>query len=247
MNLDSDVSRRVAVRLLLGAASGLLLSSRARAAALQVTPVIVELVGGARASIVQVDNRGGGATTMQVRTFSWTQSSDDDVLVPTDQLAASPPIFVIPEGGSQIVRLVLRAAPEATEQHFRVMLDEIPGPVQGMAVTVALRVSLPIVVVPASAPPPMLRWGLESGRDGKPRIAATNAGGRYARIAELRLGLSGGEALPVRQIGQTPYVLPNSTRYWLVSDPRQTLRPGASVTLSGKTNFGAFEEKVVLK
>jgi fimbrial chaperone protein len=91
---------------------------------------------------------------MQVRVFSWTQSPDDDVLTQTEELVASPPIFSVPDGGAQIVRLVLRVAPAATEQAFRVMLDEIPAAAQGTAVVVALRVSLPVFVIPSTARPP---------------------------------------------------------------------------------------------
>src|SRR5665811_2363992 len=180
MQRSFNMTRRGAANLVLGIATGLLLPSRARAAALQITPVLIELLGGARTSTIQVENKGGGATTMQVRVFSWAQSPDDDVLTQTEELVASPPIFSVPDGGAQIVRLVLRVAPAATEQAFRVMLDEIPAAAQGTAVVVALRVSLPVFVIPSTARPPVLQWRLESGPDGNPRIVAANKGGRYA-------------------------------------------------------------------
>lgn len=247
MKIGPDLTRRGAAGFVLGIASGLLLPARARAASLQITPILIELVGGARTSTIQVENKGGGATNMQVRVFAWTQPPDDDMLTQTEGLAASPPIFSVAEGGAQIVRLVLRAAPGATEQAYRVMLDEIPGPAQGTAVVVALRVSLPVFAVPPGARPPLLKWSMESGPDGKPRIAVTNNGGRYARITDLKVTLPDGKTLPAKQLGQTPYVLPNSERRWTVDDPRQTIRSGASVTVTGTTSAGPLQEKLSLK
>jgi fimbrial chaperone protein len=245
MNPGPEMTRRGAARVVLGIASGLVLTSRAKAASLQITPILIEMFGGARTSTIQVENKGGGASTMQVRAFAWTQGPDDDVLKPTEELAVSPPIFSIPDGGSQVVRLVLRTAPGAAEQAFRVMLDEIPGPAQGTAVVVALRVSLPVFVVPPTAGPPVLKWRLESGAGG-PRLIASNSGGRYVRVVDLKVTLPDGRALPTKLIGQTPYVLPNNERRWTIEDPRQAIRPGMSVSLTGTTNAGPLQEKLSL-
>jgi fimbrial chaperone protein len=246
MNDRPLVSRRGVASLLVGAASGLLLPARARAAALQITPILIELAGGARTSTVQVENRGGGATTMQVRVFAWTQPPDTDKLTETTALVASPPIFSIPEGATQIVRVVLLAPPGASEQAYRLLLDEIPGPAQGTAVVVALRVSLPVFAIPASAPPAVLKWNLETGPDGKPRLSIANVGGRYARIADLKLTLPNGVALPMKQIGQTPYVLPHAERHWTIDDSRHAIRPGISVMVTGTSNAGPLREKLSL-
>jgi fimbrial chaperone protein len=246
MKTGPELSRRGAARVALGITSSLLLTSRAKAASLQITPILVEMFGGARTSTIQIDNKGGGASTMQVRAFSWSQGPEDDVLTPTEDLAVSPPIFSIPEGGSQIVRLVLRAAPTATEQAFRVMLDEIPAPAQGTAVVVALRVSLPVFVVPPTAGPPVLKWRLEVGAGGRPRVTASNSGGRYVRVVELKVSLPDGRTLPTKLIGQTPYVLPNHERQWTIDDPRQAIRPGVMVSITGTTNAGPLQEKLSL-
>ena len=95
--------------------------------------------------------------------------------------------------------------------------------------------------------PPVLQWRLESGPDGNPRIVAANKGGRYARINELKLSLPDGRTLPTKQLGQTPYVLPNSERRWTIDDPRQAIRSSALVTVTGVTNAGPLQEKLSLK
>jgi len=246
MNPGPEISRRGAARIALGIASGLLMTPRARAASLQITPILIEMFGGARTSTIQVENKGGGASTIQARAFSWTQVPDDDVLTPTEALAVSPPIFTVPDGGSQVVRLVLRAAPTAAEQAFRVMLDEIPAPAQGTAVVVALRVSLPVFVIPPTAGPPVLKWRLEPESGGRTRIVASNSGGRYVRVTELKLGLSDGRTLTTKLVGQTPYVLPSSERHWSVDDSRQSIRPGVTVNLIGTTSAGPLQEKLSL-
>jgi hypothetical protein len=46
MQRSFNMTRRGAASLVLGIATGLLLPSRARAAALQITPVLIELLGG---------------------------------------------------------------------------------------------------------------------------------------------------------------------------------------------------------
>ncbi|WP_459694369.1 fimbrial biogenesis chaperone, partial [Achromobacter xylosoxidans] len=75
--------------------------------------------------------RNPGATPIygQVRVYAWDQAQGDDVLAPTQEIQASPPIIQVPPNGEQLVRLV-RVSKELApmEQSYRLVIDEIPDP-----------------------------------------------------------------------------------------------------------------------
>ena len=156
----------------------------ASAATLQITPVTIELAPSAAAASMTLSNPGGQPIYGQVRTYRWTQQNGDDVVTPTDMLAASPPLLQIGANAEQLIRLVRtgRGAPPA-EESYRVLIDELPAPGTPVAngVTIRLRYSVPVFVEPDGAPAsPKLDWRVE--RDGAgTRLAVDNLGGRRAQ------------------------------------------------------------------
>ncbi|MBN3820438.1 fimbria/pilus periplasmic chaperone, partial [Paraburkholderia sp. Se-20369] len=104
-------------------------AATAPAATLQIAPVTLELPPSVMAAGVTLSNSGVQPIYGQVRAFRWTQENGDDVLTPTDSLAASPPLLQIGANADQLIRLVrtLRATP-AAEESYRVLIDELPAP-----------------------------------------------------------------------------------------------------------------------
>ena len=65
---------------------------QAHAASLQISPVILNLDGAERAASMTLRNEGAEPIYGQVRVYAWSQTTTEDVLQETTDLAASPAI-----------------------------------------------------------------------------------------------------------------------------------------------------------
>ncbi|RQS57485.1 MULTISPECIES: molecular chaperone [unclassified Burkholderia] len=188
----------------------------ASAATLQIMPVTIELPPSAAAASMTLSNPGGQPIYGQVRAYRWTQENGDDVMTPTDALAASPPLLQIGANAEQLIRLVRtgRGAP-AAEESYRVLIDELPSPGTPVenGITIRLRYSVPVFVEPEGArAAPRLDWRVE--RDGSgTRLAVANRGEHRAQIAAVRLVDARGTVHDVTR-GLLGYALAGSTRRW---------------------------------
>ena len=190
----------------------------ALAAALQISPVLVELAPTQGASGIMLRNPGGTPIYGQVRIYGWEQVEGDDVLTPTEDIQASPPIIQVPPGGEQLVRLV-RASKETQprQQGFRLIIDEIPDPstpaING--VVLRLRYSVPVFVAGTTpSPEPALAWRVERA-GGEWEVRVSNTGSRYAQVAAMQILNSAGK--PVAELeGLLGYALANRTREWSI-------------------------------
>jgi fimbrial chaperone protein len=217
--------------------SAFVLGGLAQASTLQISPVTVELRADQPAAGVGLHNSGDKPLYGQVRVFVWTQNENGDVLEPTQSLVASPPIVQIAPNGDQLIRLVRVApGPVATEQSYRLLIDEIPSadatPTTG--VQVRLRYSVPVFVdatVPSAQP--QLGWHLAK-RDGAWFLAVENRGMRHAQIGALTLRNAAGQSFEVSR-GLFGYALGGARREW-----RLPLNPSAdltgAVTVDGRIN-----------
>ena len=96
-------------RLLTGAAAlAYALAASAAAASLQISPVMINLRATQAATGISLQNDGDVAIYGQVRVFLWEQKGGDDVLTPTDELIASPPVMQIAPKSTLMIRLVRR-------------------------------------------------------------------------------------------------------------------------------------------
>lgn len=237
MSRSLPLMRRALAGLALFVAGGV-----AHGASFGVTPVRAELdVAHPIASFV-VRNREDAPTVVQVDVAAWRQQDGADVLEPTEALIATPPIATIPPGGEQIVRIGLRrpAAGGATEQSYRVLLQEVPPPppsgFQGMRM--ALRMSIPVFVPPASRKAPRLAWRARAS-DGALVLSLANAGNAHAQVATL--DVTGADGKPLNATPLSGYVLPGQRREWRLP----AVTTPTSVHLRGRTTTGAIDETVV--
>jgi fimbrial chaperone protein len=216
----------------------------AESASFGVSPVRAELDSRRPIASFVLRNRAATETVVQVDVAAWRQRDGTDVLEPTDALIATPPIATIPAGGQQVVRVGLRreADRDATEQAYRLLLEEIPtttaADFQGMRVT--LRMSLPVFVRPAGGGRAALRWQAELSTSGELVVSATNAGNTHAQVATLEV--YGGEGAAVTSSPLAGYVLAGQRREWRM--PLAT-RP-ASLRLRGRTTTGAIDETIAI-
>ncbi len=118
---------RLAPFIALAALVGSVLALDAQAASLQISPVSINLRANQAASGINLQNLGERPVYGQVRVFAWDQRNGEDVLTPTDELVASPPIIEVGAKGSQTIRLVRKGgAAGNAERTYRLLIDEIP-------------------------------------------------------------------------------------------------------------------------
>ncbi|MYN04330.1 fimbria/pilus periplasmic chaperone [Pseudoduganella sp. DS3] len=210
--------RRLALLLFLA-----LPAAAAGAASLQISPVSLLLRGEQSATALQLRNAGEAPIFGQVRVFTWDQKGSEDVLQPTQDVAASPPLVQVGPGETQLIRLI-RLGPAAQEERtYRVLIDEITreGEPQAAGVDFRLRYSIPLFMRPAGEPqPPRLAWRLFRSEAGW-MLSIANSGGMHAQIGAMTMAAPGAAAHEISK-GLFGYVLPGRTREWLLPLPAAT-------------------------
>ena len=71
--------------------------SSAKAQALSVLPVNIQMAPGQGATTMTVMNHGESETSVQIRAYAWGQQDGDDQLTGSDAVMVSPPIATIPQ------------------------------------------------------------------------------------------------------------------------------------------------------
>ncbi|MEO8747723.1 MAG: molecular chaperone [Rhodanobacter sp.] len=213
------------------------------AAGLQVAPVGLAFKSSSPAQGLWLTNSGSDALHAQVRVFHWTQAEGKDVLTPTQALVASPPMLTLQPGARQLVRVIRTGAASAgaTEDAFRLLVDELPQPEQAAqtGVRYIMRYSVPVFIEPAHAPDASavaasLHWSLLREDNGV-ALQVHNAGATHAQISAASLLPSGGKPVEVTA-GLLGYVLPGMTMHWTLNTPAAQLPAGSQLkaTINGK-------------
>lgn len=194
------------------------------AASLQITPIRADLPAGPGAAALTLRNRGDTPIHAQVRVFRWLQRDGDDVLEPTTEAVASPPLVRIAAGDEQLVRIVRPGATAADgETTYRLLIDELPDasgapgaanpPATTAGIRVQLRYSVPVFAgTPANAPRPPLQFALAREQDAWV-LSARNTGRMHAQISQVQLSTADGQAVTLAP-GLLGYALRNSGRAW---------------------------------
>lgn len=187
------------------------------AGTLQVDPIRLEIDSNRRTATVRVRNQEQVPVTIRAYPLEWHQEGGADVYSESSAVIVSPPIFTIPAGGTQIVRVGLRTA-SAEPRAYRLIVEEVPQASPGGGVRVALRLNLPLFSNLAAGAQSDLTWTSSRSPDGRWSVEATNRGRNYVRVepaaAEAATGVDfdTGFAFGV--------VLPGGSRRWsLAAEP----------------------------
>ena len=217
---------------------------------LGVSPVRVTLSDKQKMGTLTVRNNGAEPVPMQLEVLNWSQEEGNDVFTPTRELIVNPPIFTIPAGGSQLIRVGLRRAPDAQrEQTYRIFLQELPPPPNPdfNGTKMLMRVSLPVFVLPKVAAKPVLRWHAVRTSDGALKISLTNSGNAHIQIANFSLSLPG-SAQPWITQQTSDYVLIGKSFDWILPANADYSIPksGATIQLFAQTDAGDIEAEVLI-
>jgi len=238
-------------RRLLGGVLLLTAVESAIAGSIAVNPIRVNLSASQTTSALVVRNNGAEPSVVQMQIVSWSQQGGKDVHEPSRDLLATPPIFTVPAGGSQTVRIGLRQRSNVTtEGSYRLILQEVPPPPKPefRGLQVALRLSVPVFIAPAVAPTTSVGWqaNVTSTPDAPAglTIVAANTGNAHVQVLGFKV-FAGASELPLQAPPETAYVLPGQGRQW-----RLQLNPmpaaGSSVRIEAKTDAGDMQANVVV-
>lgn len=141
------IRRLAPIVLLLGAASS------ARAAGLQVAPVLVELSRGEPRTTVAIRNLADAPVRLELTVSAWDQSPDGEMrLAPAPEILVYPPLLQLAPGEERKVRISTTATFGAKEQPYRLFVRELPQPerpAEKNAVRLLTRVSVPVFLLPS--------------------------------------------------------------------------------------------------
>jgi fimbrial chaperone protein len=212
----------------------------AQAANLTVTPVRVELAPSRPTSALTVKNEmPNESVVVELRTAAWSQKDGEDVYDPAPELLATPPIFTLAPGATQVIRVGLRH-PSASDREtcYRLYLREVPPPPKPgfTGVQVALEMSLPIFAKPGAPTAPALHWHVDSQSTGALTLSVTNDGTAHAQVANLVLTANGADR-PVGTFPSFAYVLPGQTRHLVLKAGQ-----GAPSALGGALRLKAYSD-----
>jgi len=224
-------------------------ASVASAASLGVSPVRVTLSDSQKMSTITITNRGIEPVIMQLELYSWSQRDNEDVLTATREVLANPPIFTVPAGDSQLVRLGLRRATDPKrELTYRVIMRELPPPPDPNlnGARMLLELSLPVFVLPKTTLKPALLWQAIHTPDGGLKLSLSNIGSVHIQISRLKLLLPG--SLQPLTLESSRYVLPGQIGdFFLPFNSENPIpSPGATIQISAQTDVGDFENEVVI-
>ncbi len=180
--------------LFVGLAANLLFVSVVYSANIAVLPVGLSLAASHDRAAITVTNRGTDAVVVQVATVSWTQADGEDHYAPTRDLLVNPPLFKLPPGGSQVLRVGLRRPPTAErELAYRLFLREVPPPALaggtgsgGAHIRVLLEMRLPVYVKPAKVVSAQ-QWHGTRTAGGGITVGMINTGNVHLLVSELKL------------------------------------------------------------
>ncbi len=219
------------------------------ATSVMIWPINPQIEGDQKAAALWLENRGQATISLQVRVLTWGQADYADKLDAQRAVVASPPVVSIEPGKRQMIRLMKMQAPAAaTEQTYRVLVDELLPPDAkvdaALGVKFQMRYSVPLFVfgtgvslASASAKPqegiqllkPDVRFEVQK-EGGKRFLLLNNQGPVHARLANVAM-MQGGKKTPIAD-GLLGYVLSGARMRWELP----ATVPGDSFTLEARIN-----------
>lgn len=229
-------------KLLVAAALAGIAAAPVHAADLRVAPVVIDPLPGSRTANLTLINEEDRPLRAQLRVMRWSMVDGKEVLTPTTDVLASPPLVSLKPKQHYLVRLVRTArTPPVGEESYRVLVDEVPDPrasIQPGSVQLVLRLSVPVFFSDTPRRAPQVAWTIE--RDGSNSwLTATNSGNRRLRLSDVSLAAGGTQLY--QQPGLLGYVLAGSTMRFPV--PAQ-IPAGGTVTIKATGDTGPVEANV---
>lgn len=224
----------------------LLMPLWAQAASFQVSPVRMTLSADHSTDVLRVTNSSDTPTVVQLQIVAWSQKDGEDVYIPSRNLLATPPIFTVTPGSQQVVRIGMRAQPDAKQETcYRLYLTEVPpAPTPGFrGVQIALRMGIPVFVNPSVDTEPTLQWSVKQLAPSDLQVSATNIGNAHAQVLKWELRSSDQSKVLTQDTGS--YVLPGASHTWIVK-LTAPLAANTPLEITADTDRGTLHAQLVL-
>lgn len=242
------------IRTLIQAACGLYFlligATVLNAGSIGVSPVRVTLSASQKVAGITVSNPSTQPMTIQVEFMNWSQLEGKDVFTFTREVLANPPIFTIPPGESQLIRVGLRRAPDdQLELSYRLFLQELPPPLSDefQGAQMLMRVSLPVFILPKGKTNPVLHLEASNALQGALKLNLTNNGNAHIKIKSVKLLLPSKVKSWVTY-NSPIYILPGQSSEIIVPANLENPAPpsGTVLQLIAQTDAGVIEADVMI-
>jgi fimbrial chaperone protein len=162
----------------------------ARAADLQINPVLVTLTPGERSALVALRNGGDVPARFEVKVYGWDQTAEGEMkLAPTGDVVAFPALLTIPPGGTRNLRVGVTGGFGPIERAYRLFIEELPPPPRPQGspgVQVLSRIGIPVFLAPAQVDERVTLDGLRVER-GRVLFWLVNRGNVHVRPSAVKL------------------------------------------------------------
>lgn len=218
------------------------IAAPASAGSFKVNPVQVVLAADAQVARLTIANSDSALVSVRATAMAWSQANGMDVYSPTTNVIVSPPIFTIPAGKTQLVRVGLKARTAAPA--YRLIFTEIPRdrPAEGQ-IQVNLRLNLPLYLLPPGGGSSVVEWRAWTDRSGAMIVEGSNRGTRHAQVVGIA-AIQGDKREPLS--AQMGVILPGSMRRWSVGK-HPSLGVGHPIDLIVRSPSGETRARVALE
>lgn len=219
-------------------ALALAVSTAAIAGSIHVMPTTITLGPGKATAVLMVTNEGDDPINAQVRVLEWSQNGGKDALAPTQKIVASPPMATLAPKQTQSIRVVrVDKSPATAEEAYRLLVDEVPDPAKAprTGVTVQMRYSVPVFVLPKATMPPGNVTVTAQATGNALSLKAHNPSEAHVQLADVSVEHPGGSTTPV-QPGLLGYVLPGGTMQWTLAVPPNAAANGRPMRVHANVN-----------
>jgi fimbrial chaperone protein len=217
----------------------------ATAGSFSISPLRLELSQASPKGALTVRNGGADAVVVQAEPMAWEQADGADVLEPTREVLATPAVFTLHPGDSQLLRVaLLRDVDPGRELSYRIILQEVPPSQESgkSSARIALRMSLPVFVAPVAPAEPDLSWSAVLSADNDARLVARNRGNAHVQIGQISLDETAGEVVIVNPA--MSYLLPGQSRSWSL---RGQVNAGSQLGVIGISDKGPISARAEVR
>jgi fimbrial chaperone protein len=224
------------------AAVGIALAVPAAAPAIgrfDINPVIVNFTARATSASVAITNTGAAPQELEIGVDTWSRSDGSDSDQSTDDIVASPSIFIVAPGQTQLIRLgPARDLSGDVERTYRLVATEVPAANGGPDVQTILRMRLPVFVIPQRIEARPLTWRVARADATRLAVSTENTGNVHERVRSLRVTVAG---RVVFDEVVAAYVLAHQSRQWYV--PLKSGGGSAAGTVHATEMDGATQDQ----
>jgi fimbrial chaperone protein len=231
-------------RLALALAAWLAAAGSAAAGSFSLAPIRLELSKGRTTGVLTLHNDADAPVTIQVEAVAWSQPDNADRYQASRDLIVTPPVFIVPPKGDQIIRVARRDREETgSEIAYRLFFNEVPdtSPQSGTGLRLALRIGIPVFVVAPGAAAD-LSFAADTNAQGGVEITATNHGRAHVQISDFEVTSESGT--PVGAVSSSRYLLPGASAHWTLTPDGAT--PRGVLRIRGHGDRGEIAADVAL-